>query len=97
MIVIHFIIHSIINFMIFMIFLSVILSWLVGFNVVNRHNQFVNMIWGFANAITEPLMRPVRQLIPSFGGIDISPLVVLLGLNALQIGLHAYVFFPARP
>ncbi len=94
MIVIQYIVDALINFFIFLIFVSVILSWLISFNVVNRHNQFVDMVWRFSHQLTAPLMNPARRYLPNFGGIDVSPLVVLLGLNALQIGLHAYVFNP---
>ncbi len=92
---IHYIVHSIIGLYIFVIFLSVIMSWLVAFNVVNRHNQFVDMIMRTVYGLTEPVMRPVRNFLPAMGGIDISPIIVLIGLNALRIALETYLFFPA--
>lgn len=66
------------------VFIAVILSWLISFNVINRHNQFVDMIWGFVTSLTEPALRHIRRVIPSIGGIDISPLVLLLGIYFLR-------------
>src|SRR5438128_10767095 len=61
-----------------------ILSWLVAFNVVNTGNGFVHSIWVALYRITEPLYRPVRRIMPDFGAIDFSPLVVLLLILVLQ-------------
>ncbi len=55
-----------------------ILSWLVAFNVINTHNDFVRSFLRALDRITEPLYRPVRRLLPDFGGLDFSPLVILL-------------------
>ncbi|MAW78934.1 MAG: hypothetical protein CMI63_01750 [Parvularcula sp.] len=66
------------------VFVTVIMSWLISFNVINRHNQFVDMIWRFVTALTEPALRPIRKAIPYIGGIDISPLVLLLAVYFLR-------------
>jgi len=66
------------------VFITVVMSWLIGFNVINRHNQFVDMIWRTTLALTEPALRPIRNRMPSLGGIDISPLVLLLGVYFLR-------------
>ncbi|WDI30466.1 YggT family protein [Hyphococcus flavus] len=66
------------------VFVMVIMSWLIGFNVINRHNQIVDMIWRTLIALTEPALRPIRRMMPSLGGIDISPLVLLLGVFFLR-------------
>jgi len=55
-----------------------ILSWLVAFNVLNTRSDFVRAVWTALDRLTEPLYRPVRKIMPDFGGIDFSPLVVLL-------------------
>jgi len=60
------------------VFINVIMSWLVGFNVVNPHNQFVRMIWQVTEGITRPLLDPIRQVLPPLGGMDLSPIVLLL-------------------
>ncbi len=57
---------------------SAIFSWLYAFNVINSSNQFVNAIGTFLYNITEPVLRPIRQIMPNLGGIDISPIIVLL-------------------
>lgn len=62
----------------------VIMSWLVQFDVINTRNQFVAMIWQFLYRITEPALAPIRRLIPNFGPIDISPIVLILLLFFLQ-------------
>ena len=71
-------IDPLLGLLILLIFVGVIMSWLVAFNVLNPHNQLVRAIWRFTNAITEPLLRPIRQVIPPLGGMDFSPLILLL-------------------
>jgi len=87
-------VNQIIGLYILVIFVSVIMSWLIGFNVINRHNQFVDIVWRTCTALTEPLLRPIRNFLPSMGGLDISPIILLFGINALQIGLNHYIFQP---
>ncbi len=66
------------------VFITVIMSWLISFNVINRHNQFVDMVWRTVVALTEPVLKPIRNMMPALGGIDISPLVLLLLLFFLR-------------
>jgi YggT family protein len=54
------------------------MSWLIAFNVINPYNQFVRSLWTGFNALTEPLLRPIRRRLPDLGGIDISPMVLIL-------------------
>ncbi len=61
-----------------------ILSWLVAFNVINTHNDFVRSLLYALERLTDPLYRPIRRVLPDFGGIDFSPMVVLLILFALR-------------
>jgi YggT family protein len=63
---------------------AVVMSWLITFGVINTYNQFARSIVRFLNAMTEPLFRQVRRVIPSIGGLDISPLIVLIGVVFLQ-------------
>jgi YggT family protein len=63
---------------------SVVLSWLIGFNVVNIRNDMVRSIWTAVEALTEPVLRPIRRFLPNLGGIDISPIIVLLLLAFLR-------------
>jgi len=60
------------------IIISAVLSWLVAFNVLNTSNRFVYMVGDFLYRITEPALRPIRRVLPNLGGIDISPVVLLL-------------------
>ncbi|MAM77097.1 MAG: hypothetical protein CMO29_25210 [Tistrella sp.] len=70
---------------------SVILSWLVAFNVVNTNNQVVYAIGSFIHRITEPVLRPIRNFLPSLGGLDLSPLILLLLLNFLKIVVNGWL------
>jgi len=72
----------------------IIMSWLLSFNVVNRHNQFVDMIWRTCLSLTEPVLAPIRRFLPNMGGLDLSPIVLFIGLRALQIGVNTYLFGP---
>ena len=64
---------------------QVILSWLINFDVINRRQPIVWQIWQGLNRITEPIYRPIRRFLPDLGGIDVTPIIVLLGLYALQV------------
>lgn len=68
----------------YIIIASVILSWLMAFGVVNPYNRFVSALDQAFRAVTEPLLRPIRNALPDFGGIDFSPLVLLLGCFFVQ-------------
>ena len=61
-----------------LIILSAIFSWLFAFNVINTRNQFVAMVADFLYRVTEPALRPIRRFLPDLGGIDISPIILLL-------------------
>ena len=63
---------------------SAIFSWLYAFNVVNSRNQFVNTIGTFLFKVTEPVLAPIRRMMPDLGGIDISPIIVLLIIYFLR-------------
>lgn len=57
-----------------------IISWLIAFNVINLHNDLVRSIWTTLNKLTEPVLSRVRRYIPSFSGVDISPIIVILAI-----------------
>jgi len=77
-------ISYLITLYVYVILASVIFSWLIAFNVINPHNQFVRSIWQALDAVTEPVLRPIRRMLPDVGGLDLSPLVLLLGLYFVQ-------------
>ena len=66
---------------------SAIMSWLVAFGVVNISNQFIRTAVNFLYAVTEPVLKPIRRFLPNLGGVDVSPVVLLLGIYALRMVL----------
>ncbi|GAB4537665.1 MAG: YggT family protein [Roseibium sp.] len=77
-------ISQIINLYIWVVIANAILSWLIAFNVVNTQNRFVYAVADILYRVTEPALRPIRRIMPDLGGIDISPVVLILGLIFLQ-------------
>jgi len=73
-------IHTLIWLYIYILIAAAVLSWLIAFNVVNSYNPTVRMIWDFAHRITEPGLRPIRAILPNLGGIDISPVILIIAL-----------------
>jgi len=80
-----FLIFSLIDLAIFVVIVTAILSWLIAFDVLNVRNPTVNRIVRVLEAITDPMLRPIRRFMPNLGGIDISPIILLLLLQALKI------------
>ncbi len=78
------IIDLLLNILTWIIIIQAVLSWLVAFNVINTHNDFVRQILYALDRITEPLYRPIRRILPDFGALDLSPLVVLLLIYILR-------------
>ena len=77
-------IDSIITLYIWALILSAVLSWLIAFNIVNTSNQFVYTVTNFLYKVTDPLLKPIRNLLPNFGGVDISPVILILLLVFLR-------------
>ncbi|MDF1737408.1 MAG: YggT family protein [Minwuia sp.] len=73
-------IDFVVDFYIFCLIASAIMSWLVAFNVLNPHNNTARTIGQFLYRITEPALGPIRRLLPDLGGIDLSPVVLIIGL-----------------
>ncbi|PZU86035.1 MAG: hypothetical protein DI527_20430 [Chelatococcus sp.] len=71
---------------------SAVLSWLIAFNVVNTRNQFVATIWDTLYRVTEPALRPIRNRLPNLGGIDISPIILLLIIFFIQSVIAHYIY-----
>ena len=78
-------VNAVISLMIWFIIAQAILSWLVAFDVINYRNRFVHSVGAFLDQITRPLLEPFRRIIPSLGGIDVSPIVVILLLQFVNI------------
>ena len=68
----------------YIIFAVVIMGWLLAFNVINGRNPMVQQIYHLLNAVTEPVLNPIRRALPNLGAIDISPIVLLFGLFFIQ-------------
>ena len=75
---------TIIDLYIYVLIAAAVMSWLIAFNVVNSHNPTVRMIWDFLYRITEPVLAPIRSVLPGLGGIDISPVILIIGLLFLK-------------
>ena len=80
MIAVYNLLTTIITLYVWVLIISAVLSWLVAFNIVNTGNRFVYTVGDFLYRITEPVLRPIRRLLPNLGGIDISPIVLILAL-----------------
>ncbi|MEI8395408.1 MAG: YggT family protein [Rhodospirillaceae bacterium] len=85
-----FLIDTVIGLYIWLLIASAILSWLVILNVVNTRNRGVIIVGDFLYRVTEPVLRPIRRVLPSFGGIDISPVALILLLIFLQNLIREY-------
>ena len=85
-------IDTIIGLYIWLLIASAVLSWLVVFNVVNTRNRGVMAVGDFLYRITEPALRPIRRMLPAFGGIDLSPVVLILLLIFLRNLIAEYGF-----
>jgi len=70
---------------------AVVMSWLVAFGVINTYNQFARSVVNLLDALTEPVFRRVRHVVPAIGGLDISPLIVLIGLQFLSYLVAYYL------
>lgn len=71
---------------------SAVLSWLIAFNVINTRNQFVATIWDMLYRVTEPVLRPIRERLPNFGGIDISPIILFLIIVLIENVIKMYIW-----
>ncbi|HEY5795980.1 MAG TPA: YggT family protein [Bosea sp. (in: a-proteobacteria)] len=80
------------NIYTWLLIISAVLSWLIAFNVLNTRNQFVSTVWDMLYRITEPLLRPIRNMLPNLGGIDISPIILLLGIFFIQRVIVLYLY-----
>jgi YggT family protein len=70
--------------------ISVVASWLVSFNVINTRNRFVHVVIDILNRITDPVLRPIRRILPNLGGLDLSPVVLFLLIWFVQNLLLEY-------
>ncbi len=69
----------------YIVIAAVILSWLLAFNVINYSNPFVRSLWQAISAVTDPLLKPIRRVMPNLGGLDLSPIVLLLACLFVRV------------
>lgn len=83
-------VSTVIQLYIYALFIFIIMGWLVQFNVINSQNRFVYLVMDFLYRVTEPVLRPIRNVLPNLGGLDISPIVLVLGLSFLRSLMWEY-------
>lgn len=88
---IPFIILLILRLYIYVLIAAAIFSWLANFNIINSRNRFVYVIGDFLFRLTEPVLSPIRRIVPTIGGIDLSPMVLILILIFLQQAIIYYI------
>jgi YggT family protein len=85
-------IDKVIDIYTWIVIAGAIMSWLVAFGVVNISNKFIRMVVEVLYRLTEPVLRPIRRILPNLGGVDISPVILLLGLFFIRSLLWEYVW-----
>ena len=90
-----YLILRVIDLYIWVIIISAVLSWLVAFNVINTQNRFVSTVVDILWRLTEPALRPIRSVLPNLGGIDVSPVLLILVLLFIRDLIVEYVVQPA--
>ena len=89
--ILAFFLIKLIRLYIWVIIIGAILSWLIAFNVVNTNNRFVMMVADTLWRLTEPALRPIRKLLPDLGGIDVSPIILIILLLTVEYALGRLV------
>jgi YggT family protein len=79
------IVGYLINIVVMLVIVQFVMSLLISFNVVNMHNDFVAAIWKATNAILDPILQPIRRHMPDTGMLDLSPMVLIIGLQIMRI------------
>lgn len=83
---------ALVGLFIVVLIVYVVISWLFAFDVVSRRNSFVSMVWQFTSRISDPVLRPLRRLIPPIAGVDLSVLLLLLGLQLFRGSVLPWLF-----
>ena len=82
---------SVVSIYIWVLIINAILSWLIAFNVLNTYNRFVGMILYATQRLTNPLLNPIRRFLPNLGGLDISPIILILLIFFIKDSLRVYL------
>lgn len=75
----------------FVLIVMIIMSWLISFNIINTRNAFVEGLWRVLNQLTEPVLRPIRRVMPNFSGLDISPIIAFIAIYFLELVINIYL------
>jgi YggT family protein len=86
-------IYNVLQVYMFVLIIQVVMSWLIAFNIVNTRNRFVFLVADVSYKLTEPALRPIRRYLPNLGGIDVSPIVLILLIGLVQNLVLKYVNF----
>jgi YggT family protein len=81
---IEWLVNTVLNLTLVVVIASAVMSWLVAFDIINLRNRFVATIYDTCERITNPLLKPIRKIIPNLGGVDLSPVVLIIGVQFLQ-------------
>ncbi|HEY1506018.1 MAG TPA: YggT family protein [Stellaceae bacterium] len=84
---------AILNIYWYLVIIQAVISWLIAFNIINTYSRPVAIALDFLYRITEPVLRPIRQFVPSFGGLDISPVILLLIIWLVEMELEHLAFY----
>lgn len=82
---VYWLVDTALSIYLWFIIIGAVMSWLVAFNVINAYNQFVRTVLTFLHRVTEPALRPIRRYMPDLGGIDISPIVLILAIQFVRL------------
>lgn len=85
-------VDAIVQLFVVVLIVYVVISWLYAFDIVSRRNQFVYSVYEFARRITDPVLRPLRRIIPPIAGVDLSVLVLILGIQLLLLPLWWWLY-----
>jgi YggT family protein len=89
---IFWLVDALLGLMVLALILNAVLSWLVAFDVINLRNRFVYSLANFLDAVTRPMLAPIRKIVPLLGGVDISPIILIL----LITGIRNFLLDPLR-
>jgi YggT family protein len=92
----EFIVSSLLSLLYWAIIISAIMSWLIAFDIINLRNRFIYNVHRFLDAVTRPILAPFQRVIPTLGGVDISPIIVLLVIVGVQRYLVPMAFAPLK-
>ena len=92
----QFLVSSLLSLLYWAIIISAVMSWLIAFDIINLRNRFVYNVHRFLDAVTRPVLAPFQRVIPTLGGVDISPIIVLLIIVGIQRFLLPMAFAPLK-